>query len=308
MAPPPVGNRIPRDDGDHFPYPGSGEIAGTPATSGTKWVVKNHLELKNAQRVTIEGNLFENNWVAGQAGYSIMLTPRNSGSAPWTRVQDVSFTHNIVRHVASVVNIAGFEDSDPTARTEHITFRNNLFEDVNVRPTARTRGRCWSVMGQLISCSTTIRSCIRTPPCSVPMARRCQGWSTPTTCRSITSTDHGRRGEPGETDYRKSTSPGASSSAMCWRVAAHLCTRRQMHSRRWRSGMQGSSVSPQATIVSRPAASSRHPGATEPFRERTWRHSARQWPAMWARSRRRAQVIRYRSPMLAARTWRQWER
>jgi hypothetical protein len=115
-----------------FPYPGSGEIARTPATSGTKWVVKNHLELKNAQRVTIEGNLFENNWVAGQAGYSIMLTPRNSGSAPWTRVQNVSFTHNIVRHVASVVNIAGFDDSDPTARTEHITFRNNLFEDVNV--------------------------------------------------------------------------------------------------------------------------------------------------------------------------------
>src|SRR6185503_12703367 len=115
-----------------FPYPGSGEMTGTPPTTGTKWVVKNHFELKNAQRVTVEGNVFENNWAAGQAGYSIMLTPRNIGSAPWTRVQDVSFTNNIIRHVAAVVNIAGFDDSDPSERTERITFRNNLFEDVNV--------------------------------------------------------------------------------------------------------------------------------------------------------------------------------
>ena len=115
-----------------FAYPGSGETAGTPATSGTKWVVKNHLELKNAQRVTVDGNLLENNWAAGQSGYAIMLTPRNSGSAPWTRVQNVTFTNNIVRHVPAVVNIAGYDDSDPTQRTEHITFRNNLFEDVDV--------------------------------------------------------------------------------------------------------------------------------------------------------------------------------
>ena len=114
-----------------FAYPGSGEISGTPATSGTKWVVKNTFELKNAQRVTVDGNILENCWSAGQYGYAIVLTPRNSGSAPWTRVQDITFTNNIVRHVAGVVNIAGFDDSDPTERTERITFRNNLFEDVN---------------------------------------------------------------------------------------------------------------------------------------------------------------------------------
>jgi hypothetical protein len=115
-----------------FAYSGSAEKAGTPPSTPTKWVVKNHFELKHAQRVTVEGNVFENNWAAGQAGYSIMLTPANSGSAPWTRVQNVTFTNNIVRHVAAVVNIAGYDDSDPTLRTERITFRNNLFEDVNV--------------------------------------------------------------------------------------------------------------------------------------------------------------------------------
>ena len=93
--------------------------------------MKNTFELKNAQRVTLEGNLLENCWSAGQYGYAIVLTPRNSGAAPWTRVQDVTFTSNVVRHVAGVVNIAGFDDSGTTLRTERITFRNNLFDDVN---------------------------------------------------------------------------------------------------------------------------------------------------------------------------------
>ena len=46
---------------------------------------RTRFELKNAQRVTLEGNLLENCWAAGQYGYAIVLTPRNSGRAPWTR-------------------------------------------------------------------------------------------------------------------------------------------------------------------------------------------------------------------------------
>lgn len=115
-------------------YGGSGETSGTPPSSGTKWTVKNILELKNAARVTVDGNILENSWSAGQAGYAIMLTPRNgNGSAPWTRVQDVTFTNNIVRHVAAVVNISGYDNTDTTQRTERITFRNNLFHDVDHR-------------------------------------------------------------------------------------------------------------------------------------------------------------------------------
>ena len=115
-------------------YRGSGETSGTPSSRGTKWTVKNLLELKNAARVTVDGNILENSWSAGQAGYAIMLTPRNSnGSAPWTRVQDVTFTNNIVRHVAAVVNISGYDNTDTTQRTERITFRNNLFHDVDHR-------------------------------------------------------------------------------------------------------------------------------------------------------------------------------
>lgn len=114
-----------------FTYTGASELSGSPPSSGTRWVVKNSIELKNAQRLVAEGNVVENNWAAGQAGYAIMLTPRASGNAPWTRVQDITFTNNIIRRVPGVVNITGYDDTRVSQRTERITFRNNLFEDVD---------------------------------------------------------------------------------------------------------------------------------------------------------------------------------
>ena len=117
-----------------FVYTGSGETGGTPPTSGTKWVAKNMIELKNAQRVTIDGNLLENNWAGAQAGYAIVLTPRNhNGTAPWAAVRDVTFTNNILRHSAGAINILGYDDTEAagSALTERITVRNNLFEDID---------------------------------------------------------------------------------------------------------------------------------------------------------------------------------
>ncbi len=49
-----------------FQYTGASESSGTPAASGTRWTVKNIFELKNAQRVVLDGNLIENIWQAGQ--------------------------------------------------------------------------------------------------------------------------------------------------------------------------------------------------------------------------------------------------
>src|SRR5205807_5782910 len=40
------------------------------------WSVKNILELKNAQRVVIDGNVLEHHWPAAQAGFSVLFTPR----------------------------------------------------------------------------------------------------------------------------------------------------------------------------------------------------------------------------------------
>lgn len=46
--------------------------------AGTRWVVKNHLEFKNATRALVEGNVFENVWGGfSQFGAHILLTPKN---------------------------------------------------------------------------------------------------------------------------------------------------------------------------------------------------------------------------------------
>jgi hypothetical protein len=102
------------------------------------WVVKNLIELKSADKVLIEGNTIENNWAANQQGYSILFTPRNQGgTAPATVVQNVTFQHNIVRHVAAVFSISGYDNNGPTRQTNHITIRNNLVYDVSSAYAAR---------------------------------------------------------------------------------------------------------------------------------------------------------------------------
>src|SRR5438105_4662984 len=50
-------------------------------TNGNPFVVKNHFELKNAQRVLFEANILEYTWGGfSQSGYSIVLTPKNQYS------------------------------------------------------------------------------------------------------------------------------------------------------------------------------------------------------------------------------------
>ncbi len=99
---------------------------------GSSWTVKNLLELKNAQRVAVDGNVFEYNWLAAQTGYSIVFTPRNQeGTAPWSVVQHVRFTNNVVRHVSSVFNVLGTDDINTSQQTTDIVIGNNLFEDVS---------------------------------------------------------------------------------------------------------------------------------------------------------------------------------
>jgi putative Ig domain-containing protein len=108
-------------------------VAGAAGSAGgtTKWAVKNIFELKNAQDVLVEGNVFENLWVADQPGYPIVFTPRNqSGTAPWVVLQRVTFRNNIIRHTAGGVNILGTDNVNPSQRTNHITISNNVFDDM----------------------------------------------------------------------------------------------------------------------------------------------------------------------------------
>jgi hypothetical protein len=115
-----------------FVYTGSSEKSGSARTSGTKWTAKNLLELKNARDVTIDGNVLEYSWLGFQDGYAVLFTPRNSGGrAPWSVVRDVMFTNNTVRHSGAAFQVLGRDYNSPSQRTENITIRNNVFEDIN---------------------------------------------------------------------------------------------------------------------------------------------------------------------------------
>ncbi len=96
------------------------------------WTVKNLVEFKNAENVLVEGNTIENNWAAGQQGYSILMTPRNqSGTAPWSVVKNITVQNNVIRHVAAAFNISGYDNLAASQQTSDIIIRNNLLYDVS---------------------------------------------------------------------------------------------------------------------------------------------------------------------------------
>ena len=97
-----------------------------------RWGIKNLVELKNARRAAIQGNLIENNWADAQAGPTILFTPRAHGPrATWTIVEGVRFENNVVRHVAAGINILGSDTNDTSQQSRDIVIRNNLFVDVD---------------------------------------------------------------------------------------------------------------------------------------------------------------------------------
>ena len=86
--------------------PGQPNFVG--GSGGHAFMVKNHLELKNAQRVLIEGNIFENTWGGfSQAGYSLLLTPKNqSGTCAVCEVTDVTIRYNTFSHSGGGISMA----------------------------------------------------------------------------------------------------------------------------------------------------------------------------------------------------------
>ncbi len=102
--------------GNHFwkPWqwmPGNHPFVGGP--DGHPFVVKNHLELKNAVRVLIEANLMENVWGGfSQTGYGILLTPKNqhtprgSNVCPLCQVTDITVRYVHISHAGGGIQLA----------------------------------------------------------------------------------------------------------------------------------------------------------------------------------------------------------
>lgn len=102
-----------------------------PSYAGKHWTVKNSLELKNAKNVTIDGNIFENCWTDGQTGIPILFTVRNQeGSAPFSIVENVKFTNNIVKGAEGGINLLGTDNEKPSQQSSKLTVENNLFVDI----------------------------------------------------------------------------------------------------------------------------------------------------------------------------------
>jgi hypothetical protein len=97
--------------GNHFWKPWMwmpGNVPFVGGADGNAFIVKNHLELKNAVRVLVDGNLMENVWGGfTQTGYAILLTPKNQVTqrhhyvCPKCQVTDVTVRYVYVSHAGA---------------------------------------------------------------------------------------------------------------------------------------------------------------------------------------------------------------
>jgi hypothetical protein len=91
----------------------SGYVGGA---NGNSFIIKNLFELKNAQRVLIEGNILENSWGGfSQVGFAIVLTPKNPGGCANCQITDVTIRYNSISHVGAGLQIANALSDNGTA-------------------------------------------------------------------------------------------------------------------------------------------------------------------------------------------------
>jgi hypothetical protein len=135
-APPGIADLVPQDIviRDNHLFKPLRWKAGDPSFDGHDWSIKNSFELKNARRVLVEGNVFENNWADSQVGFAIVLTVRGEGGqAPWAAVQDVTFQHNTVKNSTQGLNILPYDDGGPSQQVQRIRIAENYWDQVGGR-------------------------------------------------------------------------------------------------------------------------------------------------------------------------------
>jgi hypothetical protein len=110
---------------------------------GQGWLVKNLFEIKNAQRVLVEGNVFENNWRDGQGGSAINLKSVNQGgSCSWCVARDITFRLNLIRNTGSGFVLTGYDAGRGVhVPMERVTITDNVVAGIDVPPTFDGDGR-----------------------------------------------------------------------------------------------------------------------------------------------------------------------
>jgi hypothetical protein len=148
---PKIANLVPQDieiRGNLFSKPLSWNPF-DPSYAGAHWTVKNLIELKNAQRVLIEDNLFQRCWVDAQNGQAILFSTINqSNTAPWSIVQDITFRRNTVRGANRGLTYSAKGTTNPTNDYgRRVLIENNLFDDLGSSQWSNPAGQEGTVFG-----------------------------------------------------------------------------------------------------------------------------------------------------------------
>jgi hypothetical protein len=118
-----------------------GNLFARPGTWKSRWLVKNSLEFKAAQRVLVEGNVFDGVWSDGQSGaHWVIKSANQNGRCGWCVTQHVTLRYNLLTNAGSGIVVAGGEalSGGMVGRTNHIVIAHNRLERINVSGTPFT--------------------------------------------------------------------------------------------------------------------------------------------------------------------------
>ena len=133
-----------------------------PASWKGVWTVKNLLETKNACRMLVEGNVFENNWGDGQTGFGLLFKDVDQeGTAPQSTTKDLTVRYNILRNSGAGINLCA-QCQPPSVSTTRVTIYDNLITGVNCG-VFTGEAREWQFLGPLshisVTHNTTLNAC-----------------------------------------------------------------------------------------------------------------------------------------------------
>ena len=115
-------------------------MQGQPGFASPAFIVKNHFELKNAQRVLFDSNVLEDTWGGfTQHGYSVLITPKNQRNrdenvCPLCLVTDVTVRYVTISHVGGAFGIANALDGPngaPPLQGQRYSIHDVIVDDID---------------------------------------------------------------------------------------------------------------------------------------------------------------------------------
>ncbi len=112
-----------------FTDDGSAGTAATAVASTTNWLLKNVYEMKQGMNFTIEYNLIENSWTAGQAGPCVLFTASpQTNESPSHVNRNITFRKNVIRNCAQFLQVSGSDNlNQESGHSGNFSFTDNLW-------------------------------------------------------------------------------------------------------------------------------------------------------------------------------------